>query len=135
MKIITEFIDSYGLTIMYAILTAIAGFIATKIKAIYESKVNDEKKKRVVETCVKAVEQLYNSLSGSEKLQRAKENIVEMLNQSGIEITELEMDMLIEAVVAEFNFNDLRIKKDKEPTEPAELEPEEDEGSQTDASQ
>ena len=107
MKLVSEFIDSYGMTIIYAILTAIAGFIASQIKKIYEEKVNTQTKRDVVKTCVKAVEQLYRDLHGAEKLEKAKESIIEMLNQKGIEITELELDMLIEEVVAEFNFDDL----------------------------
>ena len=104
---IADFIDNYGLTIIYAVLTAVAGFIASQIKKIYEEKVNTQTKKDVVKTCVKAVEQLYRDLHGAEKLEKAKESIVEMLNQKGIEITELELDMFIEEVVAEFNFDDL----------------------------
>lgn len=107
MKLFTEFIDNYGLTIVYAVLTAFAGFIASQIKRIYQEKVDNQTKKDVVETCVKAVEQLYNDLGGAEKLERAKANILQMLTQKGIEISDIEMDMLIEAVVAEFNFNDL----------------------------
>ncbi len=107
MKFVTEFIDNYGMTIVYALLTAIAGFIATKIKAIYEAKCDDETKKKVVKTCVQAVEQLYNDLGGAEKLERAKTNIVQILDQKGITISELELDMLIEEVIAEFNFDRL----------------------------
>lgn len=113
MKYITEFIDNYGFTIIYAILTAVAGFLATKLKALYEAKCDDETKRKTVETCVKAVEQLYSDLGGAEKLERAKANILQILDQKGISISEIEMDMLIEAVVAEFNFNDLRIEKPK----------------------
>ena len=107
MKLVSEFIDSYGMTIIYAILTALAGFIASQIKKIYQEKIDNQTKKDVVETCVKAVEQLYRDLHGAEKLEKAKESIVEMLNQKGIEITELELDMLIEEIVAEFNYDDL----------------------------
>lgn len=107
MKFIAEFIDSYGFTIVYAILTAIAGFLASKLKALYEAKCDDETKKKTVETCVKAVEQLYNDLCGTEKLERAKTNIIQILEQKGITISELELDMLIEEVVAEFNFGRL----------------------------
>ena len=55
-------------------------------------------------TCVKAVEQLYHDLGGPEKLEKAKEGIEDMLNEKGIPITELEMNLLIEAVVSEFNY-------------------------------
>ena len=49
------------------------------------------------------LEQLYRDLSGPEKLEKAKEGIVEMLNEKGIPISEMEMDLLIESVVQEFN--------------------------------
>ena len=103
MEFITNFISEYGLMILYALLTALAGFIGTQIKKIYENHVNDETKQKVVATCVKAVEQLYQDLNGEEKLNKAKENIVAMLSTKGIEITDIEIDMLIESCVAELN--------------------------------
>ncbi len=103
MTIMKDFISEYGLLIIYTLLTAISGFIGTQIKRLYEKRINTERKRKVVETCVKAVEQLYHDLDGPEKLEKAKENILAMLTQEGIEITEIEMDMLIESVVAEFN--------------------------------
>lgn len=108
MNIFKEFVSEYGLLIIYTLLTAIAGFIGTQIKRLYEKHINTDRKRKVVETCVKAVEQLYRDLDGAEKLEKAKENIFAMLTQDGIEITELEMDMLIESVVAEFNLPLLR---------------------------
>lgn len=63
----------------------------------------DKTKEAVVRTCVNAAEQLYKDLHGAEKLAKVKENIIEMLNEKGITISEIEMDMLIEAAVAEIN--------------------------------
>ena len=97
-----ELLQPYLMEIIVTILTAIATYIGTKIKKIYEEKVNDETKRKVVATVVKAVEQLYKDLNGEEKLEKAQENIVEMLNEKGIMITELEMNMLIEEVCNSF---------------------------------
>lgn len=105
MNFIFDFISNYGETIVYAVLTAIAGFLGAAIKSIYQKFVNDKTKKSVVETCVKAIEQLYKDIHGEEKLNKAKESILEMLGEKGISISELEMDMLIESCVAEFNIN------------------------------
>ncbi len=105
MDIITSFISEYGNTILYAIFTAVAAFFATKIKGIYTKIETDRTKKAVVETCVKAVEQIYKDLHGDEKLAKACENISEMLAEKGISITDLEMRLLIEACVSEFNYN------------------------------
>jgi intergrase/recombinase len=87
---------------LYTILTGIASFVGLKIKGIYEKYINDKTKKDVVESTVKYVEQIYSDLKGEEKLEKAKENIIELLNQKGISITELEMDVLIEATCNSF---------------------------------
>lgn len=82
---------------------AILSYIGVRIRKIYESKVNTEEKRKIVKTCVNAVEQLYKDLHGEEKLNKAKENIVSILNEKGLTITELELDMMIEEVVNGFN--------------------------------
>ena len=98
-----EVFSAYILPALIAVLTALAGYIGTQIKRLYEKYVNDKVKQDVVRTCVKAAEQLYRDLSGPEKLEKAKEGIVDMLNEKGIHISEMEMDLLIESVVQEFN--------------------------------
>lgn len=104
MKIANEFLSQYGLIIIYTLLTAVFGFIGAKLKKVFENREAESTKEKVVRTCVKAVEQLYRDLDGPEKLKKAKENITAMLNSKGIDISDIEMDMLIEACVAEFNF-------------------------------
>lgn len=102
MEIITEFISTYGPGILYAVLGTIATFIGTKIKKIYERYINDKIKQDVVKTCVKAVEQLYKDLHGEDKYNKAVESISEILATKNINITELEIKMLIEAVCNDF---------------------------------
>lgn len=99
-----EIFATYALPIIAAAITALAGFLGTQLKGLYQKYVNDKTKEAVVRTCVKAVEQLYHDLGGPEKLEKAKEGIEQMLNEKGIPITELEMNLLIEAVVSEFNY-------------------------------
>lgn len=98
---IEQFIAEYGATIIYAIVTAIAGYIGIAIKNIYQDYVDDKTKENVVKTVVKAVKQIYSDLNGEEKLNKAIENITEILDEKGIYITELEIRMLIEAAVHE----------------------------------
>lgn len=95
---------TYAFPVIAAALTALAGFVGAQLKKLYEKHINDKTKEAVVRTCVKAVEQLYHDLSGPEKMQRAQEGVVQMLNEKGIPISELEMNLLIEAVVSEFNY-------------------------------
>lgn len=103
MDFIKLFISEYGTTILYAILTALAGYIGIVAKRIYTKYVNDKTKQAVAKTVVQAVEQIYKDLHGEEKLNKALEAASEMLAEKGITITDLEMRMLIEAALAEFN--------------------------------
>lgn len=103
MELIKEFISVYGTTILYSILTAIAGYLGIVVKNLYKKYINDKTKKDVAETVVKAVEQLYKDLHGEEKLQKALEAASEMLANKGITVTDIELRMLIEAAVGEFN--------------------------------
>ena len=84
-------------------ITGFCGFIGKKILDFVEEKYNIHIKKETAETCVKAIEQLYHDLQGCEKLERCKTNVIQMLNQKGIEISELGLDMYIEAAVAQMN--------------------------------
>ena len=103
MDFITQFISEYGTTILYGILTAIAGALGIWVKNLYTEYVNDKTKEKIVRICVGAVEQLYKDLHGEEKYNKVVESVVEMLGEKGITISELELKMLIEATVAEFN--------------------------------
>lgn len=103
MEFLKSFITTYGMTILYVIFTAIAGFIGMQAKKLYEKICDDNTKKSVVRTCVQAVEQIYTDLHGEEKYNKCAEAISEMLNEKGITISDIEIKMLVEASVAEFN--------------------------------
>ena len=105
MTVINEFIQTYGTQILLAAFTAITGFVGTQIKKLYEKYITDMKKKQIVKTCVKAVEQVYRDLKGQDKFNKAKEYITAMMNEEGIQISDIELTMLIESTVAELNFN------------------------------
>ena len=99
-----EIFSAYVLPAVVAIVTALAGFVGAQIKTLYQRYVNDQIKRDVVHTCVKAAEQLYHDLGGPDKLKKAQEGVRQMLEEKGIPISELEMNMLIESVVSEFNY-------------------------------
>lgn len=99
--ILNQFIDEYATAILYAILTAAAGIAGTFIKKKYEEWANTKTKKDVVKTVVFAMEQLYKDLNGPERKEKAIESIVEMLAEKNITISQLEINMLIEATIAE----------------------------------
>ena len=103
MDFLKAFITDYGTTILYAVLTAIAGYLGVVVKRLYEKYINDKTKQAVAKTVVQAVEQIYKDLHGEDKLNKALQSMSDMLAEKGIQITDLEMRMLIEAAVAEFN--------------------------------
>ena len=98
-----EFINSYGMQILYAVLTFIGGYVGLWAKRVADKYVNDKTKKSVAKTVVQFVEQVYKNLHGDEKLDAALATASEMLAEKGITVTDLEMRVLIEAAVAEFN--------------------------------
>ena len=102
MNLFKEFIKQYGVTLLYTILTSIASYIGLKIKNIYERDITNKNKKEIVETCVKATEQVYKDLHGQAKYNKAIESITAMLNERGITMTDLEIKMLIEATCQSF---------------------------------
>ena len=103
MEFIKNFISEYGTTILYAILTAIGGYLGIWAKKLYTKYVNDKTKQAMAKTVVQAVEQLYKDLRGEEKLEKALEAAADMLAERGITVTDLELRILIEAAVGEFN--------------------------------
>ncbi|MBR5199301.1 MAG: hypothetical protein IKW20_05675 [Bacteroidales bacterium] len=98
-----EFINTYGTQLMYMALTAIAGYLGIVAKNLFTKYVNDKTKEAVAKTAVKFVEQVYKDLHGEEKLNAALTAASDMLAEKGITVTDLELRVLIEAAVAEFN--------------------------------
>ena len=98
-----EFINTYGLQIMYAVITAVAGYIGIALKNIYKKYINTKIKRDVAETAIKGVEQIYKDIHGDEKLQKALEAASAMLKDHGIVVSDLELRMLLEAAVKKMN--------------------------------
>lgn len=107
-----ELIENYGSELISAIfaliaaaVTALAGYLGNVLKKVYTKIVDDKTKQTVARTVVQGVEQIYKDLNGPEKLEKAIESATEMLDEKGISISELELRMLLEAAVGEFNEN------------------------------
>ena len=111
---LAEFIETYGLSILYTIVTGIAGYIALVIKNLYKRYADDQIKKDVIKTVVKGIEQLYKNLTGEEKLDFAVDNASEILQNKGIAISELELRMMIESAVGEFNDVFNKVKEEEQ---------------------
>ena len=87
------------LPILATFLTGLFTYIGTRLKKVYEEKVNTETAKAVVEDAVRFVEQVYKDLHGKEKLEKATAQVEEVLQSKGITISEAEINMLIESCV------------------------------------
>ena len=98
-----EFINLYGAQILNTLVTAIFGYLGIVAKTLVKKFFNDKTKRAVARDAVKFVEQVFKNLHGEDKLNEAMKAASEMLAEKGITITELELRVLIEAAVAEFN--------------------------------
>ena len=90
---------SYGGEIVTLIVTAIFGTLGFAVKKILA----DKEKERIAKIAAKCVEQVWKTIHGPEKLEKALEYAETLLAKKGIKFDAEEMKILIEAAVAEFN--------------------------------
>lgn len=84
------------------ILTAIAGYLAAKIKAFFDVRIDRDNQERLVQfiqATVEFVEQIGIDLKPEEKFKLAKSKVLIWVNQKGLVVTEEELEVLIEAFV------------------------------------
>lgn len=106
------FMTEYGVQIIGTLLLALAGALGLLAKNLATKYLNDKTKQSVAKIVVSAVEQVYKDLHGEEKLNQALSMFSDLLAEKGIKISELEMRVLLEAAVGEFNdaFNKQQVK-------------------------
>lgn len=103
MDIIMEIINNYAAELIGIALTAVFTLLGTALKKLATKYVNTKIKREIARTVVQGVEQIYQHLNGEEKLSKALEAASEMLAAQGITVSDLELRMLLEAAVGEFN--------------------------------
>ena len=103
MELFLIFINEYGTTILYTLLTALFGYFGIVAKKYFDKWFETKEKKEIAKEVVQFVEQVYKKLHKEEKFAKATEAMSQMLAEKGIFITELEMKVLIESAVGEFN--------------------------------
>ena len=103
MDMFLEFLSEYGIQLLEAAVVALAGYLGILAKDLWTKHINDKTKQQLASIVVKGIEQCYKDLNGEEKLEEALSALSEMLNERGIKVTDLELRMLIESAVAEFN--------------------------------
>ena len=97
------FVYCYGTQILTAILCAIFGCLGYAIKRLATKYINDDTKRTIAKVAVQFVEQVWTSLHGADKLAKALDTAATLLKKKGIDYDAEEMQVLIEAAVAEFN--------------------------------
>ena len=80
----------------------IAGVAIKQVADKYEIKAKLDANKTIVDLSVKYAQQVFKEANGEEKYEQAKEKALEIMNQKGIHISDTELNMLIEASVANF---------------------------------
>ena len=87
------------LPVLATFLTGLFTYIGTKLKTAYEQKANNETAKQVAKDVVQFIQQVYADLDGKEKLKKAIEQVSQILQSKGIQLTDTEINMLIESAV------------------------------------
>lgn len=101
-----ESIQAELINLVIVVITALVGLVAQKVTAYFKEKgliTKLETNKELVRIVVNAVEQTYKHLNGDEKLKVAKIELVKLMNEKKIKISEKEIDTLIESAVKEMN--------------------------------
>ena len=100
---LVEFINQYGMQILYMFVTAIAGYVGIVLKNLCAKYLDDQTKRAVAESAVQFVEQVYKDMHGDDKLNAAMSAASDMLAEKGIMISDLELRVLLEAALAKLN--------------------------------
>lgn len=99
----TDVINMYGAEIIGTLLLALAGIVAMVAKNMAAKCLDTDTKRTLAKVVVQFVEQAYKDLHGEDKLNAALVALSDLLAEKKIHATEMEMQVLIEAAVAEFN--------------------------------
>ncbi len=99
MRDILNAISDNLIQILGTIITAIFSYVGFQVKNIYQGFIQDKTKKEIVEKTVKYVEQTCKGFSCEEKKQKALEKSLEWMNDKKINISETELEILIESTV------------------------------------
>ena len=102
-NIIFEMLRDYLPTIFTFIMTVL---VAT-LKSKYTKIANDNIKKDVAATTVKYVEQVFKDIHGKDKLDKAVEYMLSLLEEKGITISDNEIVLLLESAVKDMNSTSL----------------------------
>jgi len=94
---------TYGSQVLLLILCILFGGLGFLARRVADRFLKDDAKRTIVRTVVQYVEQVWTELHGRDKLHKALETASKLLSDQKIPFTVDELEVLIEAAVAEFN--------------------------------
>lgn len=100
---IKELINQLTSNIIQVILVGVFTYVGVAFKNLNKKYVDNETKSVIVKNCVRCIEQIYTDLHGDKKKEQCEQQIVQLLYEKGITITQEELDVMIEAAVHEMN--------------------------------
>ena len=100
---IKELMTQLTSNVIQVVLVLVFTYIGVAFKNLNKKYVDTETKSVIVKNCVRCVEQIYTDLHGDEKKKQCEQQIVQLLYEKGITITQHELDVMIEAAVHEMN--------------------------------
>ncbi len=101
-----EAIQAELINFLMVVIVGLIGWVTQRVTVFLKEKgvlAKLESNKEIVRTVVNAVEQMYHHLNGEEKLNVAKLELVKVMSEKKIRISEKEIDLLIESIVKEMN--------------------------------
>lgn len=91
-------IMSYILSALATVIASVGAYLGLKVKEYLDTK----EKKEIVEQTIKYVEQVGKVLGSKEKKELALQKASEWLELKGLKVSDVELDILIEAFVNDF---------------------------------
>lgn len=92
----------YLLSALGTVITAVAAWLGSKLGSYIDSQKESKLIREIISKTVQYVEQVGRSLGSKEKLALAKRKAIEWANSKGLNVSEVELEILIEAFVNEF---------------------------------
>ena len=109
MNIMKNFITDYGFHIIAVTLTGVISYIGIQLKNVISIFYQHKIEKEEADIVCRAVEKIYSNLPSNQKLQEAITSLKEILKEKNIEVTDLEIRILIESAVHRIKGNNQTI--------------------------
>ena len=109
-NILIDFTKDYGPTMIHSIVMGIFSYVVLDIKKIYKNHIEDKIKKEVVDKVCIYIDEIYPEIDAENKLKMAISNSREMLKEKKIDISNLELEVLLHNSIYIKN-NKLEVKR------------------------